>query len=556
MDALAALQAQDGSRKSTTAKRSSVSEESLKEVFMKFDPNRDGTGALTLTDFQKLLNHQGIDLSKKEVKSLFRKADTSGGDGSKLTIQWAAFDYMYEKAKGRAALKSGAAGGVRDKRQHLKLLYEEFKEKNINGAEGITKEGLEEVAKFLLLKLEKKEIDHAYKQIKGDKPNAVLSFVELNKFFDNAKAKEELAILLEDLRGDYRTNTVFQQKLYESFDSSGEGSMTTQDLKSVMLFLPTIVEMDVNQSTIDKLVAKTGKGGVVTLDQFCDFFQQMKGIKNTKEIISDFDNSDKPKTMFGAALAFVVFCIAVSMIVFGTQMETHVVTIAGIVALLFSVYIGLYTAGYSIECCGESRGMPGAPNKLPGHLAMIFFALAGASYAYGVLMLARIDDWVEQITLLWILLGAAFLSCRCAAHAPVIGVFFRNPSEITEKELESHIAEENKKKKFIYEEDSSVGSPKSPSSPKTPKKKRDSELAQSAGADLEAGLPGEVTSNEAMSPKMMKPRSSSIKPSPGGDMAGRKSRASLGGEPLSPQSAKSGRGSARLRDDPLARRDA
>merc|ERR1719387_2092040 len=192
--------------------------------------------------------------------------------------------------------------------------------------------------------------------------------------------------------------------------------MTKDDLKAVMVFLPTVIDVEMNKKTIAKCVDKTvknAKRGVITIDDFYEFFQQMKGVADTKEIVDDFDNSDKPKSLFGGLVAFAAFAIAACLIFLGTTMKNAIVLIiAGIVSLVFSIYIGLYTAGYSVDLCGESKGTPGEPNKTPGQIAAILFALAVASYAYGIF--SGMEDWLEQLTILWLILAALFLSCRCA----------------------------------------------------------------------------------------------------------------------------------------------
>lgn len=169
---------------------------------------------------------------------------------------------------------------------------------------------------------------------------------------------------------------------------------------------------------------------------------------------------------------------------------------------------------------------------------MIFFALAVASYGYG--LMSGMETWLEQTTILWLALAALFLSCRCAAYLPFVGQFFRYPTEITEKDLEGHLAEERKSKKYKFNEDdkSSIASPKSPYSPaplpqKSSKKK--SLRNEDDEADPEVGIPGEVNS-EPSSPKL-RTRSDSIRGPSGnqglGDQGVRRSKL---GEPTSPKS--------------------
>jgi Ca2+-binding EF-hand superfamily protein len=512
----------------------------MEELFNKFDPLRDGSGALTIVEFQKLLQFQGIDLSKKEVKSLFRQNDTSGGDGSKLSIRFDAFEYMYEKAKTRAGFKAGAQG-VRDKRQFLRTVHDEFKEINYRGEQGVTKEGLLDIARILGLPAEKRDVDQYFKQYCTTEYDA-LPLGDITKFTEMINGKMEIKELAMDLADDFRTNTAFQQKLYEHFDSSKEGAMTKDDLAAVMAFLPTLVEVEANQKTIDKLMKKTveqAKGGKITVDGFYEFFTQMKNMSDTKEIVDDFDNSDTPKTVFGGMVAASAFTVGVGLITLGSPLmwNATVLVIAGGVSLLFSIYIGLYTAGFSVSLCGESKGAPGAPSQTPGQIASIFFALAGASYGYG--LFAGMQSWLEQITMLWLALGAAFLSCRCAAYLPSVGHFFRNPTEITDKDLEGYKDPDEAKAKYKAGQDKSpAGSPKSPSSPKSRKSRKSTEFNGDA-VDLEAGIPGEVAANGAerdiTSPKL-KSRSSSIRPiaSPDGDRP-----RSKGADPTSPYSSKS-----------------
>lgn len=508
------------------------------DVFKLADPNHDGTGALSLEEFQKLLAAQDIDLSKRQVKALFRQADTSGGDGSRLTVPFAAFEYMYDRAKLRASFKPGK-NKVRNKREYIKSIYDEFKEKH-GEAEGITKAGLEEIAKLIELKIRQNDIIHAIKDAKDlGVGSGVLSLGELNGFFEKAKYKDELTkelALLHEAE-DFRTNQVFQQKLYESFDSSGKGQMNHEDLRRVMLYLPTVVNTQMDKKTVHMYVVKIqGKGDVVEFKDFEKLFLQFANHKNAKDYVTDFDRSDAPKSMFGALTSVIAFGAGVVMMLFGYQMDVLQLVLAGGVGCMFSIYVGLYTFGCAIRLdCFPEPGLPGEPSNTPGHLAIIFLMLAFAAWIYGVLHLGELEPWLEQLVMLFCFLALLFAACRCAAHLPGVGHYFRNAYEITEKELDLEGYTPRYSSKYLYEEDRlSVSSPKSPSSPKSAKKKRDSSeslrsfseprgepdrfrsseadrqslrSSDSARPDVEVGLPGEVQADPASAPTSPKLKS-------------------------------------------------
>jgi hypothetical protein len=269
--------------------------------------------------------------------------------------------------------------------------------------------------------------------------------------------------------------------------------MTREDLKAVMEFLNTVTTLDSNMGTVDKLIEQTGRAQplkrgeplqeAISLQEFNDFFEQLAGIKNTKEYVTDFENSDRPKTLFGSLVAFVVFASAVALIVLGATTNGHVFSIVGLVSLAFAIYVGLYSAGFNLQC-PKSEVETGAPNNLPGYFAMIFFAFGGASYAYGAFVQATAS--VTLLMVLCFVLGGLFLTCRLAAYLPVVGEWFRNPEDITEQEISRYVD-----KGFLPSE-------KKPSSPAPTAKTKSRGSVDTSQFDEEVGL----------SPKSAKSRAS------------------------------------------------
>lgn len=482
---------------SPSARRVMVQAAMLKD-FMKFEPNRDGTGALTVTDFHKLLNYKGIDLSETEVTSIVREFDSS----FEFIISFDTFESLYDRAKSRAGLRL-ATEGVRDEQAYIRSVFDEFKDSPDHscGAGGITRDRLNQVAEFLHMSIGNRDIDLIFKTLDKD-GSGVLAYLEFKTFFEDTNSRNDLKSLLADIHGDYQHNKVFQQKLYEVFDSSKEGCMTREDLKAVMEFLDTVVTLDSKSGTADKIIEQTGsvrKQGepldntiqqrVVSLEEFQDFFEQLAGKKNSNEYVTDFENSDSPKTVFGAIVAFIVFGSAVVLSYLGATMNSLALLIVGLMGLPVAIYIGFHTAGCNFWCC-ESKRETGAPKTFPVYPTMILFGLGGASYAY--LTLVPAADLLPSLMAPYLVIGGLYLICRCAAHSTVVRERFCNPGDIKEQKLTRYVDEEGKTKGPL-------------ASVRTPKAKDTRRVSfENTEIDVEVGLPGRVSGDGASGVNLQK----------------------------------------------------
>jgi len=123
----------------------------LDELFIAFDPNKDGSGGLDYEEFRALCEEIGLGLTKKEVKALMKQLDLNG-DG---LIQMEEFHFFFNHAKDRTELKKHAKDMCGSKNLFVRKLFDEFRSP---GGKGVNLDGLKSLCAVCSLDIDKEAV--------------------------------------------------------------------------------------------------------------------------------------------------------------------------------------------------------------------------------------------------------------------------------------------------------------------------------------------------------------------------------------------------------------
>jgi len=298
----------------------------LDDMFIAFDPNGDGSGGLDYQEFHALCDEIGLQLSKKEVKALMTQLDLNG-DG---IIQMEEFHFFFNHAKDRTELKKHAKDMCGSKNLFVRKLFDEFK---VPGKQGVNLEGLNSLCNVCSLSIDKESVKLLFETM-DTKKTGYITHADLDFFFSNVESRQELTDLLGSIHQD---NTIFLKKVFAAFDHRHAEALNEQDLHNATHFLG--IELS-PQGVCDLLKKIDADGsGEIELNEFLDFFGQVKNTEEMVDAINTFQAHEQRKKMimqgslFLSGLAFAI-CIIM-------QDPDDENSFLGILAILFMILFWL-----------------------------------------------------------------------------------------------------------------------------------------------------------------------------------------------------------------------
>jgi Ca2+-binding EF-hand superfamily protein len=303
----------------------------LDDLFMCYDPNGDGTGSLSYKEFSRLVKALGLRLSKTEVEGMMKQLDDSGNG----LIEIDEFALFFNHAGNRDVMKANVEGMEGSKNRFVRKLFEEFKD---SSGRGITLEGLKLLVQASRLdkganKLTPRDVDLFFKRLDIN-DTGFLTLDDVLYIFDSVEARDELKDCLQNVGA---RNCELLSRIFEKFDSSFEGHMNKFDL----LAAARLLGHKVTQSSVDALLAKvdTDNNGTVELDEFLEFFEQMRSAEELLEEIENFKKSEARKKYLIDFIATIGVALVVGGIYFTVLSSDPAIFAVGFGATLSGVLL-------------------------------------------------------------------------------------------------------------------------------------------------------------------------------------------------------------------------